>query len=350
MILRFRFLFFALMVSLFASCFKKDEAIVLQPPGNVEVDQVAMGADYVNQIYYQLSTKESFVSDHRSWDLAFETSTSGYHIWINGSNQIFVANTYNSNFNYINDTIGANWKWDASSWHKDSTAIGDWVNTNPPDPTVASEIPFNSAPGKIEEMEASTGVYLIDLGPDMAATERFKKAVFETVDHFQYTFKYSNLDNSDLHEITIQKEPAYAYTYFSIRNNNQVVYPEPIKPKWDILFTRYRTILYSGGTMLHYPVTGVLINPEGYSVAIDSTIEFSTIDYAFAKNLNYQSNRDVIGYNWKHYLFTPPLYEVSSYINYIIKDNKGYYWKLHFIGFNNDQGVKGYPQFEYQRL
>ena len=101
MILRFRFLFFALMVSLFASCFKKDEAIVLQPPGNVEVDQVAMGADYVNQIYYQLSTKESFVSDHRSWDLAFETSTSGYHIWINGSNQIFVANTYNSNFNYI---------------------------------------------------------------------------------------------------------------------------------------------------------------------------------------------------------------------------------------------------------
>lgn len=353
MIFRFRFLFLALLVSLFASCFKKDDSIVLQQPGNVEVDQVAMGPDYVNQIYYQLSTKETFMSDHRSWDLAFETSANGYHIWINGSNQIFVNNTNSSNFDNITDTVGSNWLMDASSWNKDSTAIGEWINSNPVvDPSVPKDDLFNSSPGRIEEMVTSTRVYLIDLGPDMLAAERYKKIVFESFDQLQYTCKYANLNNSDFHEITIQKETDYAYTYFSIRNGNQVVYPEPIKPKWDILFTRYRTILFSGGITLPYIVTGVLINPDGYSVAMDTSVSFNDMDYNYAKNLSYKSNRDAIGFDWKHFNYqsASATYVVDPTKIYVIKDKLGYYWKLHFIGFYNDQGVKGYPQFEFQRL
>ncbi len=350
MILRFRFLIFIFSVSFLSSCFKNDDPIILTPPGDVQTDQVAMGPDYYNQIYYKLSTKESSTSDHRCWDLAFETTLSGFHIWLNSGNQIFAANTNSSNFSSVYDTTGANWKWDASSWNKDSTAIGDWINLSPNDPVSTIDVPFTSTPGREEEKEGATAVYLLDLGPDLNSYERFKKIVFKTVNHFQYTFKYANLDNSDYHEITLDKEPGFAYSYFSIRNGNTVVHPEPIKPNWDILFTRYSTILYSNGSMIHYPVNGVLINPEGYSVAIDSSKAFSDIDFDFAKDLNYKSNRDVIGYNWKHYSFSSSSYEVSENINYIIKDKSGYYWKLHFIGFYNDQGIKGYPQFEYQRL
>ncbi len=350
MILRILFFSLFVFVLLFSSCFKEDDPVILPPPGDVQVDQVSMGPDYISQIYYQLSTKEIFVSDHRMWDLAFETTADGFHIWINGSNEILVSNTNSSNFLSITDTTGANWKWDASSWHKDSTAIGNWLIATPPAPTPAKDELNLTMPQKTEESKPSLRVYLLDLGPEMIATERFKKIIFETVDAYQYTFKYSNLNNTNLREITLAKEPAFAYTYFSIRNFDQAVFPEPVKPKWDILFTRYRTVFYQNGNVIPYILTGVLINPDGYKVAIDSTKSFSEVDYNFAKNLFYTYNRDAIGYNWKRFLFTPPVYQVQPQLNYLIQDNAGYYWKLHFIDFYNDQAIKGYPKFEFQRL
>ncbi len=351
MILRSRYFFLALLVTLFASCFKEDDPIVLPPPGDVQMSQVGMGPDYLNQIYFKLSNKDTLVNDHRCWDLAFENSANGYHIWVNGGNMILVANTNSSNFAYLNDTVGANWKWDASSWNKDSTAIGNWTVSNPGNPTPAKDIASASSSGKIEQNDIATGVYLIDLGSDMPAAERIKKAVFETVDNSQYTFKYANLDGSDLHTVTLPKEPAYCYTYFTIRNGGVVLHPEPVKTNWDILFTRYRYIFYQNGNVIPYVVTGVLINPTGYSVAVDSSKAFTDVDYNYAKNLTYITNRDAIGYDWKHINFqTSTTYTVDENKIYLIKDNGGYYWKLHFIGFYNNDGIKGYPQFEYQRL
>ncbi len=351
MILRVRLIVFLSVSVLLSSCFKKDDAVVLPPPGEVQVSQVGMGPDYINQVYFKLATKDTFISEHGSWDLAFETSFNGFHIWINSGNQVLVSRTNSSNFNFITDTIGSKWRWDASSWNKDSTAIGDWVNTNPADPSEVKGVAYNSASGKIEQTEEAIGVFLVDLGPSLNSAERFKKIVFQTVNQYEYKFKYANLDNSDLHEIVMSKEPAYAYTYFSIQHGNKVVYPEPIKPKWDLLFTRYHYDFYQNGNLVPYIVTGVLLNPNGYSVASDSTSDFADIDYNFAKNLTYRSNRDAIGYDWKHIDYqSSSLYVVDPSKNYIIKDNSGYYWKLHFIGFYNDQGIKGYPQFEYQRL
>lgn len=356
MILQFRFLALALIASLLSSCFKKDDPVVLPPPGDVQVSQVSMGPDYYNQIYFQLSTKNIKESDHRFWDLAFESSSSGYHVWVNGGNQILVSNTNSSDFTHVTDTIFASWKWDASSWNPDSTAIGDWTHFVPTNPTNTKYGVAYSNPGKNEETEdlqTGTTVYILDLGPDATASERFKKIVFETVSATQYTFRYANLDGTNQHEILLQKNSAFAYKYFSIRNGDTEVFPEPVKSDWDIQFTRYRYIFYQSGQVIPYLVSGVLVNPDGYSVAVDTTKSFSDIDYNFAKDLvfiNGALHRDVIGWNWKHFNFSTSIYEVNSSKNYIIKDKIGYYWKLHFIGFYNDQGVKGYPQFEFQRL
>ncbi len=351
MILNSRLFIYLFIIILFSSCFKKDDAIILSPAGEVQLAQVAMGPDYLNQVYFKLSTKETFMSDHGSWDLAFDPSSNGYHIWINSGNQVLISRTNSSNFNYITDTIGTKWRWDASSWNKDSTAIGNWININPTDPSLSDETTNQSTPEKIEQNEEAIGVFLIDLGPNINSSERFKKIVFKTVNQYEYTLKYANLNNSDLHEMTIQKEPGFAYTYFSIQHGNKVVYPEPIKPKWDLLFTRYHYDFYQNGNLVPYIVTGVLINPDGYSIAEDSSSAFDIIDYNFSKNLTYITNRDAIGFDWKHIDYqSSALYVVDPSKNYIIKDNVGYYWKLHFIDFYNDQGIKGYPQFEYQRL
>ena len=64
----------------------------------------------------------------------------------------------------------------------------------------------------------------------------------------------------------------------------------------------------------------------------------------------FDDNQNSIGFNWKEYDLTSGVYTVFANINYIIRDNELRYYKLHFIDFYNDLGVKGYPKFEIQEL
>jgi hypothetical protein len=147
----------------------------------------------------------------------------------------------------------------------------------------------------------------------------------------------------------LTKKPGNAFVYFSFDNNGQILDIEPGAESWDILFTRYRTLITTVYPPLVYQVTGVLINP-GSAVAVDSSMSFSEIDYIKALTLTYSSQRDIIGYNWKWYDFTSQAFTVKPYINYVIRDMEGVYWKMHFIDFYDSSGLKGYPQYEFQRL
>lgn len=312
-----------LLLVVHSSCFKDDIAMVLPPPGDAQIDQVGLGSDYERQQYFDFGTGDTLGSKFDSWDLCFESSSSGWHIWINGGNLALIANMDTQDFDAITDTVGAAWKWDEASWHLDSTAIGDWRN---------------------DRM-----VYVIDLGYAKAAGERFKKIIFQSLTDAYYEIEYANLDGSDVHVMQVFKNDAYVYTYFSFADGGSILPIEPDKQRWDILFTRYRYIFYEEEPPLPYLVTGILINP-GIEVAIDSSYAFDEIHYENAITFNYSAKRDVIGYNWKYYDFDNAAYVVRSDINYIIRDMEGVYWKLHFIDFYNTLGEKGYPQFEYQRL
>ena len=48
--------------------------------------------------------------------------------------------------------------------------------------------------------------------------------------------------------------------------------------------------------------------------------------------------------------FNTNAYSVNPKMNYILKVADGFYYKLHFLDFYNDQGIKGYPKFEFQKL
>lgn len=316
-------LFFLAAASLFSSCFKEDTAVVLPPPGDAQINQVGMGSDYSRQQYFDMATGDTLGSNYNVWDLCFEAAPSGWHIWINGGNLAMIANMDTQDFDAITDTIGADWKWDESSWNMDSTAIGDWRNVRM--------------------------VYVMDLGYEKPAAQRFRKIIFQSLTDGYYEIEYANLDGSDVHVKQIPKNELFSYIYFTFDGGGTTLDIEPDKQRWDILFTRYRYIFYEEDPPLPYLVTGVLINP-GISVAIDSTMSFGDIDYEKVLTLNYSDKRDIIGYDWKYYDFDNAAYVVRSDINYIIKDMEGTYWKLHFIDFYNSIGEKGYPQFEFQRL
>lgn len=321
---------------LFSSCFKEDTPIKLPPRGESQVTQIALGSSYTNQVYFQFKTGKTFTSDYRKWDLAFESAAGGYRIWLNGGNMELAACIKPSvNFEDVTDVAGATWRWDVPSWDPDSTAIGDWMK------------------------DASSGVYVIDRGrTDISSADKMWKIQFISVNDHAYSIRYARLKKgSTVYTQTIPKDPTRNYILFSFDEDGKVVNLQPEKSDWDILFTRYRYIFYDNLPPGYfppflYPVEGVLINPENTSVAIDSVKTFSEIDYAYVKNLNYKTNRDMIGFEWKSINLSAPLlhYNVKSYLTYILKDQHGYYWKLRFLDFYNAQGEKGYPKLEYQQL
>jgi hypothetical protein len=310
-------------VFMLASCFKDDNPVTLPLPGNVENFQVGMGKTYDRQVYFDLGTEDTLGSLHTAWDLCFESSDTGWHVWLNGGNMALSDKTDTQNFDIVTDTIGAKWKWDEASWNTDSTAIGDWRNDRI--------------------------VYIIDRGANKAADGRFKKIIFQSYNESTYEIQYANLDGSNQKVFDVQKNNQNAYVYFTFENDGTVLNIEPESQHWDILFTRYRYIFYEENPPLPYLVNGVLINPS-IAVAIDSSMTFSEIDYSKVQSMHYSSTRDVIGWNWKYFNFTSQGYMVKSNINYIIRDLEGFYWKLHFTDFYNFQGEPGYPQFEFQRL
>ncbi len=131
---------------------------------------------------------------------------------------------------------------------------------------------------------------------------------------------------------------------------------EPETTNWDLLFTQYTTLLYTDeGEKYPYLVTGTLINEYRTLVSLDSTMVFSDIEIEDVLDLDFTSNLDAIGYEWKELIGDINggdfYYNTRSNYNYIIKSQDGLFYKLHFLGFyNEDTGEKGYPSFEYQRL
>lgn len=310
-------------LSVLTSCFKEDTPVQLPAPGDAKVFGINMGEDYHRQAYFDFTTEDTLGSEHSVWDLCFESTDSGWHVWMNGGNEAFVANTDTQDFDAVTSTNGLTWKIDDPDWNIDSTAVGDW--------------------------RVNRKVYVMDRGVNFSADQRYRKIIFQSVNSSEYELQFAALDGSGFVIYHIPKKPGNQFVYFTFDDNGKMLDIEPNSFAWDILFTHYRTVITAVNPPLPYLVTGVLINPS-IAVSVDSTMNFSDIDYVTALTLTYSSRRDIIGYNWKRFDFTTQSYVVKPYINYILRDVEGVYWKMHFSDFYNGAGQKGYPQFEFQRL
>ncbi len=315
---------------LLVACFKGDKPVVLPAPGDAKEYSVSMGSDYATEIYFHLSDGSSVSTAFDQWDLCMEASITGYHIWMNGGNNEYIANTHQTDFSATPDTTSLTFNYDAPDFNADSTAIGEYL------------VSGASTPSKKE-------VYIMKRGYQSDLSLRFKKFVIVSANDANYLIRYANLDGSFEDSLLVTKNPQYAFAYFTFDNGGQQLHFEPPVNSWDILFTRYRYVFTTLIPPLPYEVNGVLLNP-GTAVARDTTKNFNDIDLAFAQTLTYSQRRDAIGYNWKFFDFASQTYLTKTYYNYIIKDLAGVYWKMHFIDFYNGQGQKGYPKFELKRL
>lgn len=317
---------FSFLAAALSSCEIEEKAVPkpIVKPG-VENNEVAMGNNYKYQIFFDLETNKAVAQNAKKiWDLGFECGADGFHVVLNSSKSMFAYNTHVTDFASLTDTagkLGAK-HWDVSSGDLDSTAIGDW--------------------------RSAGEVYVIDRGYDEDANQQgYKKVQFMQVDATTYRIKMADINGSNLLEKTVTKNDDYNFIFISL-TDGETVTVEPPKDTWDIVFTQYTHVFEEESGPLPYLVTGCLLNRYKTAAIKDTTNTFSNISLEIAEGTTFSEAVNTIGYDWKTY--TGSTYVVNKDWNYVIKNRKGFYYKMHFISFFNTSGEKGSPSFEYQKL
>ncbi len=310
-----------------AGCTRGELPVHPHEAGNVISGSSDMGATYKYQVYYDLGDNREVGRNLKtSWDLAFEATSEGFHVVLNTAKSMVAMATTSTDFASVAfaDTAGfsAGKKWDSYSGSVDSTAIGDW--------------------------RSSRYVYIIDRGyDDMGMHQGWAKVQFLKVTDTSYSLQFSPLNNSSGTSVTVKKDSSYNFAFFSLTDGAQVK-AEPPKYSWDIVFTQYLHVFYNMDPAVPYLVAGCLLNRYNTHAYADTVYGFEGTHFGNVLVNRLSSDISVIGYRWK--MFDGSRYTVVADNNYIIRDAGGVFYKLHFTGFYNHVGIKGCPQFAYQKL
>lgn len=309
------------LIPVLIGCFKK-EIPVDKPVSGATTAQVELGGNYANQIYYDLETNSVLRQNNREvWDLAFESGEAGFHILLNESRVMAAALSSETDINALTSDAGLTYTWDLHTGNLDSTAIGNWQSL-----------------GK---------VYAIDLGTGLSGASLGKKKLkVVSVSNTEYQIQFADLNSTSAHTFTIPKSSTAGFTYFSMTGNGTLMDIEPDKGTWDLVFTAYCHVF---DEHTPYSVVGVLSNRYGVKVQ-EVTIPFADLEHSDILESAFEDRINVIGYDWKTYDFDNGTYVVSSNRTFVVKTINGRYYKLRFVDYYDQNGVKGAPKFELQEL
>jgi len=318
-----KLIYFLTAMILFFSCRKEERPITPNVPGDLLTNTAAMSNDYRYQLYFNLE-KNEFVGHNikTDWDLAFTTGADDFIIKTNVANAMSVANLGEVDFSSVTDTVGfqQNEKYDLVTGDLDSTAIGDGRNKE--------------------------NLFIVNKGYSFTGQHRgYVKLKVIDYSPSSYSFRIGELSDENGTVYEIEKESAYNFSFFSIDELSKILI-EPEKESWDLIFTQYTHIFYDPFTP--YLVTGALLNQYETKAVLIEDIPFSEIELSDAMDMILSHHINTVGYNWK--TFTDGSFTIHSDKIYIIQDQKGFYYKLRFIDFYDNNGQRGAPKWEYQAL
>ncbi|MCF8254146.1 MAG: T9SS type A sorting domain-containing protein [Bacteroidia bacterium] len=160
--------------------------------------------------------------------------------------------------------------------------------------------------------------------PKMLKKLAIHKIVYDTM----WSFSISNLDGTDSVGYSIRKSD-YNNKLFAYVNvlNHQVIDREPAINSWDILFTRYKSLVTLFGQTLMYPVMGVLHNPNAISAKY---VGADAQTFVPDTNLIPHDNINTIGWDWKEVTTTPGAWPIIDSLAYVVKNGENNYHKIVF--------------------
>lgn len=309
----------------FSSCLKEEKPIPYPEPGDMNTVQIEIGYPYTNQVYYDCESNKVISTNTKfDWDIAFECSENGYHVLVNNALGMLVANMGSVDFTSVTSISGVTWTWDAPSGNLDSTAIGNWQNSN--------------------------NVYIIDRQYDANGNHQgYYKIQLQQVTASSYTFRFAQLNGNNDKTISISKDNNLSFLHYSFNNGGEIKNIEPEKNSWDLLFTNHHHKF--DNLPLPFVLTQALTNKHnGVLVAEDNNGNFLDITLKDTANYTFTNYWNEIGHDWKIRNSNDNSYTIDNNKSYIVKTTSGLFYKIRFIDFYNQYGQKGYPTFEIQKL
>ncbi len=313
----FASLIFAILLS---SCLK-ERPVPVQESGGTQTVQIEVGEFYRNQVFYDLEqSKVVEIKDKDVWDVALNCSDTSNHLILNSAKIMGVVFLANEDLSTPISTSGINWTYESSQGFYTHSPLYDW--------------------------HTKQGIFVINAGMNyLGQHQGYFKIKPELIPEGVRILWVKN-GQTTINEIVLNKDDAYNYIAFSFLTNN-VVKSEPEKSTWDLKFSVY-THVFEDHTP--YSVVGVLLNTHLVKGVDASSHTYEAISLVSAESENLSEELDVIGYDWKEYSFDQSLYIVNSTMSYIIQSRNAYYFKMRFIDFYNEMGIKGYPTFEMEGL
>lgn len=359
---------FVFIVMIPVSCIHEDDTPVKIPPTESAVLSPEVGGPAEqNQIWIQLSAQPANTmksTPREAWDLGFY-SGEDFRVILNSSLVMAVGKIKNAyNIDEVNaQTIGDMMNWVQVGNFQDNSQYVD--NPNGEILTQTSGI----AP--IEANDNFNNVYLLNMGYKAYTGNTVPGSIYSIGEERGwkkirilrttggYKIQYADLDQTTHQEFTITKDAEYNYQFFSIVKG-ALANIQPKKNSWDLCFTVFtNTILNPTNNLLtsyifpDFVVTNTLGNVVAYEVttapgqgeAAYSRFKLQDVD---ATKFVLHEQR-TIGSNWRTTTGSNGV-EVYSNKFYVVKNSDGFYFKLRFLRMKNNEGYRGYPQFEYKAL
>lgn len=284
-------------------------------------ENLSLGPGYANDIYYRLSDGLITYVPRTNWDIGFIVSAREAAILANTTSGV-VLKAY---------PVSEGWNW---SDPVDITDYDSWTTLYNSDATWAegafnmnATVHPNYGWGVYSETTHNlTGVALYIIKTRGAS---YKKIWIENKLSVQqkYTFQYSDLDGSNEHTVTLDLAGSTKnFVYYSLDSNEEVD-REPDQDKWDILFTKYNTIIQN----TNYTVTGVLQNIDVTARESTDTDPLSTT----FPTTGFLTNMSTIGSDWKVFNMETLQYTIDDTRVFFVTDLAG---AVHRIKFNTFEG------------
>lgn len=308
------------------------------------------GPNEGNQVYIDLSSRSTTEVQRDSWDLGFYNGNE-FRVTINGSIYMAAAALSETNIDAVSasDVSALQSQVAVGTFNPDNANYVDAPNGNILE-TAIDEISVN---------DAENPVYLVNLGYEVGTADANAGSVVISGDHRgwkkirilrsgnNYVLQYADLDDSTHQEITISKNELYNLRHFSF-NTNTIVDVEPQKEKWDICFTVFTNLIPGSGSYGYSDF--IMHNRKGGALAYQvntSDHEYDDFVLSNINEANFSEDQTVIGSNWRDVFSGGNVYTDRFFI---VKDPNGNIYKLKFIALTNENGERGYPEFEYELL
>lgn len=292
-------------------------------------DSIQLGAGITNNVYYSFSGERTSVPAS-NWDIAFEIPGFSSAILSNTVKGVQVWNVPTSTGESFDMTIDTTAIFatpalqnSTTSWSAGAFNMGKDYNTG--------DFGWGQYNIATHTVSGST-VFVIKL-----ANKEVKKFIVDALTTGVYSFRYANIDGTNLQTKTITKKdfPNKNFMYFSLESGTSID-REPAQ--WDLFFGKYTVFIPTA-----YNVTGVLTNRG----AMTAVYKGGNPKGATSVGLMFEESMSTIGWDkWK--TFTGSTYAISDSLAYFVQTTDGSIRRLIFTGFGGS--ATGAISFEFESI